>query len=133
MTPRIGLATFLLVAALAPGCNSVKGAQTPHDSGYARRAEFVDRSRKELAVAEAELDRLAARIERSTGPAKASARTALEAARRKWVEAKNRLEKAETASESTWDYVKDGFRQASTDLDESVRSMRQWLSDKIEP
>jgi hypothetical protein len=53
--------------------------------------------------------------------------------REKWAQAKKQLDGAETATESNWDDVKNGFKQSYADLKDSFNKTRQWLSDKIAP
>ena len=150
---------FLLVAALATGCpstdkkpavkakpsetviakfNMVKtetkeAAQAVEDYAYAQKAEFVDKMKKELTEIQEELDRLSAKVERSSGEAKADAKTKLDAVREKWTQAKKQLDRAEGATESTWDDVKGGFKNLFGELKDSFEKTRQWLSDRIEP
>ena len=88
---------------------------------------------KELADIQTELDRLSAKVEKSTGEAKAEAKLKLEAAREQWAKAKKQLEAAQGATESTWDDVKSGVKKSYGELQDSVAKARQWVSDKIEP
>jgi chromosome segregation ATPase len=141
--------TFLLVAGLAAGCPSTDGesaarrdkattetkeaALAIQDFAYAQKAEFVDKMKKELVEIQGELDRLSAKVDRSSGAAKADAKTKLEAVREKWAQAKKQLDQAESATESTWDDVKVGFKKSYGELKDSFENTRQWLSDKIEP
>jgi hypothetical protein len=55
------------------------------DYAYAQKAEFVDKMKKELAEIQEELDRLSAKVERSSGEAKVDAKTRLDAVRGKWL------------------------------------------------
>ncbi len=144
------IATFLLVAGLAAGCNSMESkstlaqnektrtdmkqaAQSLQDDAYAQKAEYVQKMKNELAAIREEMDRLSDKIDRSNGVAKSEARTALDAMREKWVLAKKRLDQAESASESAWDEAKNGLKESYGDLKVSFDKTRQWLSDKIEP
>ena len=146
MRHTILVITFLIVAALAVGCTSTDGkpeggpkqsetapAQAMQDYTYAQKAEFVDKMKKELVEIQEELDRLSAKVDRSSGAAKADARTKLEAVREKWAQAKKQLDQAENATESTWDDVKDGAEKSYGELKDTFDKSRQWLSDKIEP
>jgi len=146
MRHTILVITFLIVAALAVGCTSTDGkpaggpkqsetgpAQAMQDYTYAQKAEFVDKMKKELVEIQEELDRLSAKVDRSSGAAKADARTKLEAVREKWAQAKKQLDQAESATDSTWDDVKGGFKKSYGELMDSFEKTRQWLSDKIEP
>jgi len=159
MKHTILVITFLLVAGLAVSCASTDGksaagprqrenaaaqldkakmetkeaAQAMQDYTYAQKAEFVDKMKKELAEIQEELDRLSAKVEKSSGAAKAEAKKQLEAVREKWALAKKQLDQAESATESTWDSVKGGFKKSYGELKDSFEKTRQWLSEKIEP
>jgi outer membrane PBP1 activator LpoA protein len=150
--------SFLLVAALAVGCTPTdeksavgpeegkpaaqfdkaktemkEAAQSMQDYTYAQKAEFVAKMKKELAEIQEELDRLSAKVDRSSGAVKAEAATQLEAVREKWAQAKRQLDRAGSATESTWDDVKGGFETIYGELEDSFDKTRQWVSDKIEP
>ena len=100
---------------------------------YAEKAEFVAKMKKELVSTQEELDRLGAKVDGASGAAKADAKVKLAAVREKWAQAKKQLDGAETATESNWDDVKNGFKQSYADLKDSFNKTRQWLSDKIAP
>lgn len=110
-----------------------EAAQAMQDYAYAQKAEFVDKMKEELIKIQEELDRLSAKVDRSSGAAKAEAKTQLEAVREKWAQAKKQLDRAGSATESTWDDVKGGFEKSYGDLKDSFEKTRQWLSEKIEP
>jgi hypothetical protein len=110
-----------------------QAAQAMRDYAYAEKAEFVDSMKKELVGIQEELDRLGTKVDKANGAAKADAKVKLQAARDKWTQAKKQLDQAETATESSWDDVKSGFKQSYTDLQDSFAKTRQWLSDKIAP
>jgi chromosome segregation ATPase len=159
MRHTILVIAFLLVAAFAVGCKSTDGksaaetkqrenaaaqldkaktetkeaAQAVQDYAYAQKTEFVEKMKKELVEIQEELDRLSAKVERSSAAAKADAKVKLEAVREKWAQAKKQLDQAESATESTWDDVKGGFKKLYGELKDSFDKTRQWLSDKIEP
>lgn len=103
------------------------------DYTYARKAEFVALMKKELAMVQAELDRLGEKVERTTGTEKAEAKKQLDAVRKQWTEAQQRLDTAENASESTWNDLKHLFDVSYDKVKTSFEKTRQWLSDKIEP
>jgi hypothetical protein len=147
--------TFPLFAGLVGGCTSTDGrneggsaaaaqsdkakmetkeaAQAMQNYAYAEKAEFVNKMKKELAAIQEELDRLTAKVDRSSGTAKADAKTKLEAVREKWAQAKKQLDQAENATESNWDDVKGGFKKSYGEMKDSFEKTRQWLSDKIAP
>jgi predicted nucleic acid-binding protein len=110
-----------------------KAAQAMEHYVYAQKAEFVDLMKKDLAGIQEELDRLAAKVDGSSGAAKADAQTKLQALREKWFQTKQQLEQAESATESTWDDVMASFKTSYGELKASFDSTRQWLSDEIAP
>ena len=145
---------FLIVPALAVGLTSAAGpersetaaekrdrakAETKEaahgirDYAYAQKAEFAHEMKEELAKIQKELDRLSAKVDSSSGAAKADAKAKLKVVRKKWAQAKKRLDRAESATASTWDDAKDGFRKSYDELKVSLEKARQWLSDKIAP
>jgi hypothetical protein len=107
--------------------------QTLEDYAYGQKAEFVARMRRELAEIQADLDRLATKVEHGSGEAKADAKAKLAAVHEKWVQAKKQLDLAESATESSWEDVKGSFKKSLDDLKDSIDKTRQWLSDKIAP
>jgi hypothetical protein len=136
---------FLIVALItaAPGCWSTSNEKTDvkaqeakkavKDYAYAQKAEFVAEMKKDLAKTEQELDQLSAKVEKSTGAAKADAKLKLDALREKHAQAKQRIDEAEGATEDTWDEVKASSRQSYEDMKKSFDETRQWVSDEIEP
>ena len=108
-------------------------AEATRDYAYAQRAEWVRNMKAELAKIKNELDRLSAKVDRSGGAAKADARAKLKSVRKNWVQAKKQLDQAGSATESTWDEVKDRIGKSYRELKDSVEETRQWLSDKIAP
>jgi hypothetical protein len=110
-----------------------KAARAMRDYAYAERAEFVREMKEELSQIERELDRLSTKIDSSSDAAKADAKMKLAAVREKWVQARNQLDRAESATGSTWNDVRGGFEKSYSDLKDTFADSRQWLSDKIEP
>jgi hypothetical protein len=109
-----------------------EAAKASQDYAYARKAEFVAKMKKDLADIQAEIDRLSARVDKSSGAAKADAKTRLEAVRQSWAQARKRLDEAEGATESTWDDVKGGVRKSYGEVKDSFEKTRDWMSGKIE-
>jgi Skp family chaperone for outer membrane proteins len=110
-----------------------EAVQAMQDYNFARKAEFVAKTQKELDALQVEMDRLAAQVDRSKAEAKADAKVRLDAVRENWAKTKENLEQAENATEEAWNDVKLGFEKSRNDLKESIDNTRQWLSDKIEP
>jgi chromosome segregation ATPase len=111
----------------------VDAAKTVTDYAYAQKTVFIDKMKRELVTIQEELDRLSTKIDKAGGATKEDAKTRLAAVREQWVRVKKQLDQAEGATESTWDDVKGGFKNTYSDLQDSVTTTRQWLSDKIAP
>jgi hypothetical protein len=155
----LGIAALFFAAGLTAGCKSRDGtsaiapkqgeiaaaqldkakletreaAQSMREYAYAEKTEFVNKMKKELVAIQGELDRLGAKVDGASGAAKADAKVKLATVREKWTQTKQRLDRAETATASNWDEVKNGFKQSYADLKNSFETTRQWLSDKIAP
>lgn len=100
---------------------------------YAQRAEFVGNMTKGLLEIQAELDRLSAKIDSSSGAVKVDAKAKLDAVRAKWSEAKRQLDRAESTTESSWGDVQGGFNKSYGELQAAFDEARQRLIDEIEP
>lgn len=140
MKKMVLVTTLLVVGALAAGCTERTAVEQKQDAttaiqnfSYAQKAGFVDEMKKQLVAIQEELDVLSAKVDRSNSAAKADAKAKLDAVREEWVLAKKQLDAAESANESTWDDVKNGFKRSYDELKASFNNVRQWLSDKIEP
>lgn len=114
-----------------------KSAQSKQDYAYSERAALIENRHRELNKIKGELDRLSARVNKSTRAAEAKddaeAKAKIGALRDKWAATKRQLDEAKRASESTWEGLKSGLNKSYDELKESVDETRQWLSDKIEP
>jgi hypothetical protein len=142
------LLTLLAITALATGCNqeqttsqffakaqtgTKETAKDIKDYTYAEKPEFVERTRSELDEINRDLDQLAAKIERSSGSAKAEATPKLQALRDQASKLSQQLNEAKGATESTWGDVKDGFSKGYNEFKSGLQTARQWVSDKIAP
>ena len=147
--------SFLFVAGLTAGCASTdatagggpipsgnaavqlekaktetKGAAVAvQDYAFAQKAEFVEKMKKDLVGVQEEVDRLAAKVDKSDDSAKADAKSRLEVVRAKWLQAKKQLDAAESATESTWDDMKASVQTSYGELKDSFDTTRQWLSE----
>jgi hypothetical protein len=110
-----------------------EAAQSVQDYAYTQKSEFLEAAKRELSNLKAEMERLRSAIERSTGAARADAKAKLEVASDKWTAAKLQLDRAEAATEASWEDVQNRYRAAQTDLKKSINEARQWLSERIEP
>jgi len=112
---------------------TLEAARAAQEFAYARKAEFVDTMKKELVAIQVELDRTAAKIDKSNAAQKAEAKVKLAAMREQWIRTSEQLDMAQNANEKTWDAMRAGFDKSFGDLKDAVDGTRQWLSDKIEP
>jgi len=103
------------------------------DYTYAQKDQFVATMKQELENTQAELALLATRVEKGDQAMKADANVRLDLARAKWMRAKDELKQAESATPSTWDQIKGGFKSAYGEMHDQVAQTRQWLSEKIAP
>lgn len=148
MNNRTLLCTVLTAAAFAVGCNKEgttaqqldkvqaetrQAAQDLKDYTFAQKGEFTTTMQAQLAEINLELDQLAAKIEKASDAAKAEAKPKLQALREKADQLKKQLDEAGNATESTWDNVKAGSKQAYGELKEGFTLARQWVSEKIAP
>jgi chromosome segregation ATPase len=138
----------LAVAAIAAGCDkpdttsqqldnireeAKETAQDMKDYTYAQREEFVATMQRRLDEINRDLDQLAAEVEKSSDAAKAETKPKLQALRDQTARLTSQLAEARSATESTWDSVKAGFKQGYSELENGFNEARQWVSDKIAP
>ena len=110
-----------------------EAAQDVKDYTYAQKTEFVDKMQAEMAVINRDMDQLAAKIDKASDTAKAEAKPKLQALREQTDKLNQQLDKAKSATESTWDDVKAGTKKAYSDLKDDFQQARQWVSDRIAP
>jgi cytochrome c556 len=150
------LLTLLAVSAFAVGCKpseqspaenrdatakqmdkvqteAKEAAQDMKDYTYAQKGEFVEKMQGQLAAINRDLDQISAKIERANDAAKAEAKPRLQALRDQADKLNQQLDKAKNASESTWDDVKAGTKDAYNKLADGFQQARQWVSEKIAP
>lgn len=152
MKHTVQIMMFLMVGAIATGCNkdsksqsddpgttaaqhekAKEATQSIQDHVYARKGEFIDAAKQDLADIQAETERLHAAVERYTGAARADAEAKVAGVSDKWAAAKAQLDRVEAATEDSWEDVQDGYRTAQSELKDSFDDTRQWLSEQIEP
>lgn len=142
------LITALAVVAFAAGCHhdqrtvqDLEKAQTDakaaaedmKDYTYAQKAELVQQMEIRLANLNQDLDKLSARIDRSSDSVKAEAKPKLQALRVQANELGRQLDNVKNANQSTWDNVKAGATKAYVSVADGVHQAREWLSEKIAP
>ena len=110
-----------------------EAAQAVQDYTYKQKSEFVAQMKKDLAGIQEELKKLSARVNKSSGAAKAEAKAKLKALRKNLAQAKKQLNRTGSATESNWDGVKSSIQKSYSELKDSFEKTRQWLSEKIEP
>jgi capsule polysaccharide export protein KpsE/RkpR len=103
------------------------------DYTYAQKAEFVTYMQGQLTTLDADLDKLAAKIEKSSDAVKADAKPKLEALRKQAANLKQQLADSQNATETTWESVKTASKKTWESLATSFAEARQWASDKIAP
>jgi len=133
----------VLLAGLAVSCTRTdrresslennQGAVLAPENSYAQKTVYVDQMKRDMSDIQKDIDDLSAQVEKTNDAARADAKVRLEALRQKWEQAKNRLDQAENSTEVAWSDTRVGFRTAYSDLQDSIKNMRQWLSDKLEP
>jgi hypothetical protein len=143
-TARIML--FLVVGVVATGCNkptdkeskansddpgtaaaqrdkamtaTKEAAQSVQDYAYAQKGEFIDAAKRGLSDIRAEMERLRAVVDHSTGAARADAEAKLEVVSDKWAAAKAQLDRAEAATDASWEDVQNRYRTVRSDLKSS--------------
>jgi frataxin-like iron-binding protein CyaY len=142
------LITFLAVATFAVACDKEKtasqqietikaetkaAAQDMKDYTFAQKAEFVTYVQGQLSTLDTDLDKLAAKIEKSSDAVKADAKPKLQALREQTANMKQQLIDSQNATETTWESVKTASKKTWGSLSASFTEARQWASDKIAP
>lgn len=140
--------TFLSAAAFVVGCNkeqttsqrldnaqekTKEAAQDMKDYAYAQKSEFVDKMQTQLAQINRDLDDLSAKVEKGSDASKAEAKPRLQALREQTARLNKQLDGAKTATESTWNDVKAGFKTGYSELKDGFQQARHWVSEKIAP
>ena len=110
-----------------------EAAQEIKDYSYTQKSEFVDKMQTQLADINRDLDQLSAKIEKSSEAAKAEAKPKLQALRDQTARLTKQLDVAKSATESTWNDVKAGFKKGYGELKDGFQQARQWVSEKIAP
>ena len=80
-----------------------------------------------------DLDKLSAKVDRSSDAIKAEAQPKLQALRDQAAKLNQQLADAQNATESTWDSVKAGAKTACESVEKGFNDARQWVGDKIAP
>ena len=140
--------TFLPIIAFAAGCNKEQttsqqidkiqtetkaAAQDMKDYTFAQKTEFVQKMQNQLTALDQDLDKLSAKIEKSSDAVKAEAKPKLQALRDQAAQLNKQLDEVKNATESTWNDVKAGSKKAYDTLKDGFQQARQWASDKIAP
>lgn len=110
-----------------------EATQEMKDYAYAQKAEFVAKMQGELDEINRELDRLAAKAEKSSDAAKAEAQPKLQSLRDQTANLRRQLDVARDATESTWEDVKTSVKKGYGELKDGFQQARQWVSEKIAP
>ena len=108
-------------------------ARDMKDYTYAQKDDFVKQMQTQLTALNQDLEKLSAKIERSSDTVKAEAKPKLQALRDQSGTLNQQLDKVRNATESTWDDVKAGSKKAYDALADGFNQARTWVSDKIAP
>ncbi len=108
-------------------------AQDMKDYTYAQKAEFSAKMKLQLAEIKGDLDALEAKIEKSSEAVKLEAKPQIKALREQESLLNKQLDAVENSTESTWEEVKRGSKNAYDSFKEGLEESRQWVSDKIAP
>ena len=144
------LVTGISTAVLVMGCNqkhkdsaslqidqaqekTAAATQDMKDFAFEKKAEFIKNMHLQLAELNRDLDQFAVRIEKSSAAVKAEAQPKLDALRDQAAVLKKQLDKAQDATESSWDTVKDDFKESYKASKDGFQQARRWLSEKIAP
>ena len=148
MKPHKLTITFLCASALVVGCNkeattsqqldtaqakTEAAAQTMQDYTYAQKNQFVEKMQGQLTALKTDLDQLGAKIEKSSDSVKAEAKPKLDALRDQHARLNKQLDEVRNETESSWESVKTGFKNAYESSKDGFQQARQWVSDKIAP
>ena len=98
---------------------------------YARKTEFSEKMKTELAAINSDLEDLSAKVEKASDEVKAEAKPKLQALHEKADDLKKQLAAVGEATESTWDSVESGASKAWTNLKDGLQQSRDWVNSKI--
>jgi chromosome segregation ATPase len=100
---------------------------------FAQKDEFVKSMQGQLATLNADLDKLAAKIDSASDAIKAEAKPKLQALRDQAAKLNQQLVEDQNATETTWESVKAATQKGYDAMAASFSDARQWVSDKIAP
>jgi chromosome segregation ATPase len=100
---------------------------------YAQKSEFVKQMQGQVDALNRDVEQLSAKVDKSSDTVKAEAKDKLQALREQVAQLNKQLEAANSATESTWDSVKDGTRKTYESVKDGFNQARQWVGDKIAP
>jgi hypothetical protein len=148
---QMQIAVFLLFSLISASCESkerketnspelvklqkeVKEAvQATKDYTAQQKANFVNKSKTDLAEIEAELNALTAEIKSARKDAQDEANARLQRMRDKASELDRQRESLKKSGEPAWNDLKGSFTKSTDDLKNSIKDARRWLADKIAP
>jgi len=111
----------------------IPSTPTIKDYTFAQRTEFATTLEADRAEILRELDAIEVRIGRSSDAVKAEAKPRLQALRDQAAKLGTHLDAIQDATESTWDSVRTGSKEAYAQMKESFTQARQWVSEKVAP
>lgn len=113
-----------------------KTAVVAHDMreySYEQKQEFVGTMKTQLADLNRELDLLAAKVDKADAQLKADAQPRIKALHEQTAHLNKQLDKAQDATESTWESFKKDVKGAYDASAEGLHDARRWASEKIAP
>ncbi len=108
-------------------------AQDMQDYAFAQKDAFVTAMKAKSAALKANLDSLAATIDKSTDAVKAEAGPKLAALRKQSEKLDAQIDAVQNSNASTWEGVKADAQKTYAAVEKGFADARQWVSDKIAP
>jgi len=98
---------------------------------YKEKPAFVEKLKSEASDLNAQMKELGNKMSNSTEAAREKLRPKMDALKEKSKNLDVQIDKAQNATESTWNDVKAGARNAFEDAKQSFRDAKDWTADKL--
>ncbi len=138
--------TFFFIAAFAVGytarseesAEKVKeetkaAADSAKDYAFTQKTEFIAKMKRELAEINIQIDKLSEKAGKAGEAGRDEAKSKLQALRDQAAKLNKQLDEANNVAESKWNDFKTGFNKSYSDMKDTFKQSRQWLSEKIAP
>jgi hypothetical protein len=106
------------------------GSNVDVDVSYSNRQDFISRMKDESKDIKAEIERLQVKATNAADNSAAAAKTKLQELKEKSSNLDVQIDKAQNATESTWNDVKASSRKAMDEAKNSFQDAKDWLSEK---